>query len=447
MAASSIRVLLERANLPPGAIGISEALRKELGLPDGLKEVAVRAGGCQVEATIVPYPRRGRIGLDPALAERLHLTLPVGLRAVYDGERKTLRIGPIVAVFAMAKKKSRSLFGVRTADMRQLVLYGGRLGVLAFVVTPEGVKAGVDHLEGYAVSGKRWRKRKFPLPDVVYDRVQSRSWERRPSAQRAKALFLSRSDIAYFNEGFFDKWSIYDRLRSSDAMERYLPTTRQLTGPESLRAFVSDHRSVYLKPTEGSQGKGIVRVRRIPGGYEWRRGSRRRQVRTFEALYRGVARIQRGKRYIMQPDLNLATYGGAPFDVRILMQKDGSGVWKRTKIYARIAPKGRITSNLSRGGTPKGLGAVLRGRFGKRRAAVRRRIHAASSVIVKALEKIVEGPLGEVGLDLGLDRKGHVWLIEVNSKPFRKVVDAGPKRAVRLSFQRPMAYARYLAGF
>lgn len=446
MAARSLRVRLEKAALAPGTIGVPDGLRKELGLPES-GQIAVRAGGAQVEAQLVPYPRKGRIGMDPSVGERLHLTLPLSLRALYDAESRTLRVGPVVAVFAVAKKRSRNLFGVRTADMRQLMRHGGRLGLLAFVVTPEGVKAGADYLEGYAISGKRWRKRKFPLPDVVYDRVQSRSWERRPSAQRAKAVFLSHSEIAYFNEGFFDKWSIYDRLRTSEVLARYLPTTRQLTGPESLRAFVEDHRSVYLKPTEGSQGKGIVRVRRVPGGYEWRRGSKRRQVRTFEALYRGVARIQRGRRYIMQPDLHLATYGGAPFDVRILMQKDGNGVWKQTKIYARIAPKGRITSNLSRGGTPKGLGTVLRGRFGKRRAAVRRRIRAASAAIVHALEQVVQGPLGEVGLDLGLDRWGRVWLIEVNSKPFRKVVDAGPKRAVRLSFQRPMAYARYLAGF
>ncbi len=43
-------------------------------------------------------------------------------------------------------------------------------------------------------------------------------------------------------------------------------------GPESLKAFLKEHGSTFLKPTEGSQGKGIVRVRRIKGMYEWRRG-------------------------------------------------------------------------------------------------------------------------------------------------------------------------------
>jgi len=60
---------------------------------------------------------------------------------------------------------------------------------------------------------------------------------------------------------------------------------------------------------------------------------------------------------------------------------------------------------------------------------------------------VFDSPLGEIGLDLGVDRRGRVWLIEVNAKPFRKVFDAGPKRRVFLSFRRPMAYARYLAGF
>ena len=74
-------------------------------------------------------------------------------------------------------------------------------------------------------------------------------------------------------------------------------------------------------------------------------------------------------------------------------------------------------------------------------------IRSASLEIVHALEEVLDNPLGEVGLDLGVDRSGRVWLIEVNAKPFRKTADAGPKRQVWRSFHRPMAYAKYIAGY
>ncbi len=149
----------------------------------------------------------------------------------------------------------------------------------------------------------------------------------------------------------------------------------------------------------------------------------------------------------MQPDLHLASLRGSPFDIRILMQKDGTGAWRRTKIYARVAAKGRLTSNLSRGGTGYYVGSLLAYPFGRARRRLRARSIWRRKTIVHALDEVFETPLGELGLDLGIDRKGRIWLIEVNAKPFRKVVDAGPKRGVYLSFHRPMAYARHLAGF
>src|SRR5690606_34059096 len=106
-----------------------------------------------------------------------------------------------------------------------------------------------------------------------------------------------------------------------------------MAGPQSLRAFLMEHPSAFIKPTEGSQGKGIVRIRRIGNRYEWRRGQRTQSTSRFDVLYQHVKKIQRHRRYIMQPDLHLARFSGAPFDVRILMQRDGTGQWKQTKIY------------------------------------------------------------------------------------------------------------------
>src|SRR5690606_6497209 len=58
----------------------------------------------------------------------------------------------------------------------------------------------------------------------------------------------------------------------------------------------------------------------------------------------------------------------------------------------------------------------------------------------------VPGHLGEVGVDLGVDRRGHVWLIEANSKPFRRLTRQDPVK-VRLTIVRPLGYACFLAGF
>src|SRR5690606_29726220 len=103
----------------------------------------------------------------------------------------------------------------------------------------------------------------------------ARSWERRPSTRVAKEYLRSLPNTKYFNEGFFDKWNLHQRLMQHEGLRQYLPETQPMAGPQSLRSFLSHHSAAFIKPTEGSQGKGIVRISRRGDRYEWRIGSRR----------------------------------------------------------------------------------------------------------------------------------------------------------------------------
>lgn len=41
--------------------------------------------------------------------------------------------------------------------------------------------------------------------------------------------------------------------------------------------------------------------------------------------------------------------------------------------------------------------------------------------IANLLNKNTDGYLGELGIDIGMDKQGHLWIIEVNSKPSKKL--------------------------
>ena len=45
----------------------------------------------------------------------------------------------------------------------------------------------------------------------------------------------------------------------------------------------------------------------------------------------------------------------------------------------------------------------------------------AATDIAEAVERNYPHLLGELGLDLGIDRNGRIWLFEVNSKPGRSI--------------------------
>jgi carbamoylphosphate synthase large subunit len=55
------------------------------------------------------------------------------------------------------------------------------------------------------------------------------------------------------------------------------------------------------------------------------------------------------------------------------------------------------------------------------------------------------GALCELALDLAIDRKGNVWLIEVNPKPSREVFKlAGEREVYRKAIVRPIEYALWV---
>lgn len=72
-------------------------------------------------------------------------------------------------------------------------------------------------------------------------------------------------------------------------------------------------------------------------------------------------------------------------------------------------------------------------------------VRRAGVTVAQAVESMSETPVGELGIDIGIDRALNLWLIEVNSKPHVDVVKPSTsERAREASVRRPMEFAIYL---
>lgn len=150
------------------------------------------------------------------------------------------------------------------------------------------------------------------------------------------------------------------------------------------------------------------------------------------------------RRYVVQQGLDLAYLQGSPYDVRSIVQKNGQGEWQVTGKAARIGRRYSITSNLHTGGFARTVPTILQAYFPDRAEEIEQQIDHLAIRIAQVMEQKA-GPLCDLGLDMGVDRQGNVWILEVNSKPGRKVFrHTGDRLARRLSVETPMAYARYL---
>ncbi|NLN19684.1 MAG: YheC/YheD family protein [Firmicutes bacterium] len=443
-----MRVRLELTN--HGKAGY--AVRAPRSLVKGRRRVVVRVGQREVSVHCSSGPAQATLGLSPALMAKMHLRRGMRLHARFDG--RVLHIGPLVGILVPATTGLPNPVGNMTLGVRYFIEQARTVGVYAFAFSCSAVDFKRGQIRGYTLSSggeqSRWVRRLFPLPDVVYDHITYRRRDRAADIRKLRAR-LTEAGIPFFNQGFFDKWDVHNRLMNSPHMQPHLPETTPLS-LEALQEMTAKYRRVFIKPAQGSLGRNIYILTRSPTGrFEFRRGRGRASRQMLNDLSNVEAKLARLKKdhYIVQQGLELCRAYGRAVDIRVIMQRTQHGRWAVTKIFARVARRGRLVSNISAGG--KGLSAsrTLRRCFSSSKVkSLIREIRRVAHLVCETMAENTDGHLGELGVDVGVDRQGHVWVIEVNSKPHRKAYDTLEGRpTAKRSFRRPMQYAAYLAGF
>jgi hypothetical protein len=227
-------------------------------------------------------------------------------------------------------------------------------------------------------------------------------------------------------------------LLKRSKLRPHLPETHWLKASKAKRMLKS-YSTIFIKPNGGSGGTGIIRIRKLKSlpGYEFRSGRRRRLV-SSASMYRTLRAYQKSKKnYIVQRGLKLARYNGRIFDVRMFLQKPPSG-WTISGMAARVAAPQHIVTNQHQGGYGKPLNKVLKRIFGQKRSKVKRCIHVLkeiSLIMAHTLDKRFSD-IRELGIDLGIDTAGRVWIIEANSRPFHKLFTQLPNKRMLYKIRR-----------
>ncbi|HYG57073.1 MAG TPA: YheC/YheD family protein [Symbiobacteriaceae bacterium] len=327
------------------------------------------------------------------------------------------------------------------------VAAGERVTVFAF--EPGDVDVARQRVKAtrWLASQGRWATREVGLPAVVWNRYYRKDEE-------ALIRAFMRLGIPLVNEGALSKWDAYEWLTQDSALLPHLPETRLLEGARTVKEMLGRYPVVFLKPSVGSIGRGIVRVHVDPGGLMCLAyvpaGSKELQeiYATPDQLERWVAQRNPPGQYIVQQGLDLAVYEGRPADVRVLAQKDGRGIWRVTGMGCRVAARGRFTANLHTGGQGVPVEQLAEALFAgqaNRQARLKTDLSALSLTTAIQVEAAI-GSMGELGLDFGVDTAGKIWCIEQNAQPGRGIFEhLGRKDLWETAFRRPVQYARHLA--
>ncbi|HSW10136.1 MAG TPA: YheC/YheD family protein [Bacillota bacterium] len=434
-----------RLELPPPAIS-------RLMLSDGGR-VTIHFGLARGSAEIQPAtrPREGSLRFAPALSGRFLAGHPLRLGRSPEG----VRLGPLIGVmtsFAASRPRVTACLGPQDSSLRGLARTAAAQGAVVAVFWPGAFRPRRAALWGYVLSpsGARWRRLALPWPDIVYNRVSSRSRERRAGLQAVYRALDARYGPRFFNPGYLDKWNVYRWLRARPDTAAYLPDTVRF-GSGGLRDMTARHPVLYLKQCGGSLGLGIVRIDRLgPSAFLVRhqRGPgkvRRIVARGLGGLRGTVRRMIKTRAYLVQQGIRLATFRGRAYDVRALAQKDDRGRWTVTGMAARVAGRGGIATHVPNGGTRQPLLTALRFSFASEElvARIAADLEQAALTLARGLDEERGNRFGELSLDLAVDYAGRIWVLELNAKPLRFDEDVIRQQA----WVRLVQYSRYLLRF
>jgi len=213
-----------------------------------------------------------------------------------------------------------------------------------------------------------------------------------------------------------NKWLKTNALRSHPAIAPHIPPT-SLYSSAALRRMLDLYGSVVLKPVRGTGGLGVMKASREGSRYMLRHMSSARSFSAFEGLRRAVDAKRRGRAYLIQKDVRLATVGGRPIDYRVKVVKTAGGDWVFRSMVGRLARKGLFVTNLCRGGTMLKAADGIRRSLSPRLVGVKKQqLRNLTRTATSLLESRFPG-LTQLGYDYGIDRNGQIWILEVNTRP------------------------------
>ncbi|MEK4229210.1 YheC/YheD family protein [Solibacillus sp. FSL H8-0538] len=213
------------------------------------------------------------------------------------------------------------------------------------------------------------------------------------------------------------KWSQYQVLSFVDELAAYLPHT-QLATTHTILHFIQEHKQVMLKPCLGQWGIGIVQVSWLQGDvFEVHNERKKRLIEGRASLidYLQTHYLSQ-KSYLVQERIPLATIEDCIFDARVMVQRENRGSnWEVTAKVAKISSKKYIVTNVA-------TSIIL-----LEEALQKSKINSDPQKLLSKLNEIcMIGALylgncyldiTRIGMDIGIDKKGDIWIFETNLVP------------------------------
>lgn len=367
------------------------------------------------------------------------LLLPEGNKINLKVSNGKIHLGPILGVFISESKIEKLKNDGWDSVYWRFQNWASSQGGVLYFFTLGDINWYEAKVKGYHwTSDRQWVERYYPMPQIIYDRCFG--VEGRAAAYKLREMVKNSGIRVYNNVVKIGKHETYKHLNQYKALSIHLPSFYDFT-PQNLRRCLEQNGSLYLKPDRLYKGEGVLRITQHDEKYtiEYRDPEDNHvfSFGSFDSMLDYLfTLLKEDQSYIIQNEIKLAKFLGNRFDIRVMLQKTPDSEWEVTGINARLAPVGSVITSPRSGGKVLRIRDVLAKCFPGKEEQIIEQIVSFSKSIGNKME-VKFGTLCELGVDLGLDQTGNLWLIEVNGKPlkvsFVKMQDKAIDKVINLS--------------
>jgi len=346
-------------------------------------------------------------------------------------------------------------FGIMTLSMESEHSYINEIARLAescemevFRFVPSNINPHTLLVKGqkFDLNTKGWQDKELPIPSIIYDRCFYGDDEHSKQCLPIVSWLKNRNDITFLGYGLPNKLELYNAVKNT-ALSSYLPSSQSVSDSGIVLNQLTVMKKIILKPINGSQGYGIYYVKKNDKTFHVKTEKQKKIIsRIFpnEAkLIQWLKPLLKQRSYLLQPYLELSNDELQPFDIRFLLQKNELGLWGERGRGIRTGSTGGILSNLSAGGSVITFTDWLSSLPPAKGEYIRQEIDYILSKLPAILEKEFM-PLFEIGVDIGIAKNGSIWILDINSKPGRKVVLHTRPDLQETLYLAPLLYGKYL---
>lgn len=297
-----------------------------------------------------------------------------------------------------------------------------------FFFNPEDVDIHNKKINGLFLKNGEWKKSITRFPDVI-DNSPPRRASREVYKELEKTIPFTMHRIG--NKDFVSK-----RLMSDKKYDGLVIPYKELRSINDVFEMLQSNTSIIIKPTGGNRGQGIIYAEKKNSKFSVKTLDNIKiyDADEFEKYIEELAE----RKFIVQSYISSVTKSNLPFDIRIHVRRGDDGNWTNVKIYPRIGSGKSVESNLSQGGSLAQIVPFLKYNFTESWKEILAELRTLGKKFPVYFQEGYDYQLDALGLDIGIDEKGKLWLFEVNSFPGSTMFELEAQEVA-------MKYAKYLA--